>query len=741
MSWVLFYPILDQLQSIAIPVSNLGPYLDTMDRLTSIRSIVFVLDDLLQPEEQLLDPATEHYVEKMRPIRANRDRILDLMVEFVRTHTTCYKGVLRQVQCPGNNSWTFQYQTCPEGYISQILACLPVLDHPTELSERNWAHVIANYHETNLGYVERIILKSQFKEWYGPALTDPGFLQRCQSLRQLEFYMLHPEIFKWAAQLRQEVVSGTNMDHVSLPPLETVQLSAHWGPFGSALDDIALAFGPTLKRFTMVGTMSAPQSTLQLGYQWNLSVITELSTYLSTEILDIDPTFLNQCPTLRIVSLEDDLDNYRVHEVATFPPANLPVLYLLHLTGSPALSFHPDTLHSTKELRFLALKHSKAGNVSYIPTIFELEEAEQVIGQNTEHISGSLDSNDQSPRIPRPKWTWNWYLPNLKDLVLTGEFELRFQFRMLQGCPSIESLSLNIMSTNQEQIVRELTEADFTIDPSIEHPLFEQDEKPGDPSINQDEWSLQDIKQALQRIPIESLLAIDRYFRKWNRRRPLVPIMYRFHGGNHHSHELPLGMEAQTFLWHQTVGPLLDVIQLQTGIHRKTVESLDHPHPAVALKEKRMEHKTVVQAIVEKIKKLPHMQHAVVTWIRQLLAADNNSGNNNKHVPVPPEDTRLRVPSLRVLNLGGYWAIPDSALEVMLGQVFQNVRQLGEIFCTGFSILRWLELTQQMPWLIQADSSRVLGSEPVPIEALPESLLTTQVIYTFGDSTYSFAPV
>ncbi|KAF9322747.1 hypothetical protein BG006_002096 [Podila minutissima] len=40
LSWVLCHPILDQLQSIAIPVSNLGQYLEAMDCLFSLKSIV-----------------------------------------------------------------------------------------------------------------------------------------------------------------------------------------------------------------------------------------------------------------------------------------------------------------------------------------------------------------------------------------------------------------------------------------------------------------------------------------------------------------------------------------------------------------------------------------------------------------------------------------------------------------------------------------------------------------------------
>ncbi|KAG0076770.1 hypothetical protein BGZ92_002254, partial [Podila epicladia] len=88
LSWVLCRPVLDQLQSIAIPVSNQVPYLEAMDCLFSLKSIVFVLDDLLQPSEDLLDSITEEYIEKSRQIQEKCRRTLDLMVKFVQTHTT-----------------------------------------------------------------------------------------------------------------------------------------------------------------------------------------------------------------------------------------------------------------------------------------------------------------------------------------------------------------------------------------------------------------------------------------------------------------------------------------------------------------------------------------------------------------------------------------------------------------------------------------------------------------------------
>ncbi|KAG0339729.1 hypothetical protein BG000_001467 [Podila horticola] len=532
LSWVLCHPILDQLQSMAIPVSNLNIYHDNMDCLSSLKSIVFVLDDLLRLQEHTLDALTQENIEKIRLIREKRDRALGLMVEFVQFHTMRFRDVLRQV---GES--------------------VPTI----------------------------ITLKNQSKESYGPA-ANASFLRRCRSLRELNIFPFFPETFKWAVQTRQEIACGANMDRI-LPPLDTVVLQAFWEPFNNEVDDVALAFGPTLKTLALVGT---------------------------------------------------------------------------------------------NELRFLALEHSWSGTVSYIPSITELEEAEQeAVEQDIELGPGRQDAENHT-WLPRPRWTWDWYLPHLKDLALTGEFALRFQFRMLQGCPSVESLSLNIMSTNEDQVVRELTDADFTIDPSFQHPRLDQDQEKHRPiSKSQDEWSLQDIEQAL------------------------------------------------------------------CMIHRETIEYLDHPHPAVAHKKEQAKHKAKVQSILNTIKEIPGVQHSVASMIRRLLAngSEDNVSVNGFQPTISLEETRLQVPSLQVLNMLGRWAICDAVLEIMLAQVFRNVRNLEEMYCTGFSTLKWLQLTQQMPWLLRAESRRALGMDPVPIEALPESLLTTHVQYIFDTRRFSFATV
>ncbi|KAF9319811.1 hypothetical protein BG003_008105 [Podila horticola] len=250
LSWVLCHPILDQLQSMAIPVSNLNIYHDNMDCLSSLKSIVFVLDDLLRLQEHALDALTQENIEKIRLIREKRDRALGLMVEFVQFHTMRFRDVLRQVLCPANGSWENQYQLCPKSYYSQILAYLPPLDRPTKLNKENWDHFVAHYNDTDLGCVESISLKNQSKESYGPA-ANASFLRRCRSLRELNIFPFFPETFKWAVQTRQEIACGANMDCI-LPPLETVQLQAFWEPFKNEVDDVALAFGPTLKTLALV---------------------------------------------------------------------------------------------------------------------------------------------------------------------------------------------------------------------------------------------------------------------------------------------------------------------------------------------------------------------------------------------------------------------------------------------------------------------------------------------------------
>ncbi|KAG0362808.1 hypothetical protein BGX24_005046, partial [Mortierella sp. AD032] len=62
-------------------------------------------------------------------------------------------------------------------------------------------------------------------------------------------------------------------------------------------------------------------------------------------------------------------------------------------------------------------------------------------GGRDDEYYGVLDS------FLRPKWSWDWHLPELRMLDLTSEFAYRFEFKMPHGCPNLEILRLHMRTT------------------------------------------------------------------------------------------------------------------------------------------------------------------------------------------------------------------------------------------------------------------------------------------------------
>ncbi|KAF8949529.1 hypothetical protein BGZ47_000070 [Haplosporangium gracile] len=94
----------------------------------------------------------------------------------------------------------------------------------------------------------------------------------------------------------------------------------------------------------------------------------------------------------------------------------------------------------------------------YIPPVQELNRSfgiqDRVTNGTRTHVAGA------TVIVERPFWTWDWNLPNLTALHLSSEFAYRFEFRMLQRCPSLEALTLNILMRNVTH-TRTLLEADL----------------------------------------------------------------------------------------------------------------------------------------------------------------------------------------------------------------------------------------------------------------------------------------
>ncbi|KAK3809851.1 MAG: hypothetical protein J3R72DRAFT_499071 [Linnemannia gamsii] len=90
----------------------------------------------------------------------------------------------------------------------------------------------------------------------------------------------------------------------------------------------------------------------------------------------------------------------------------------------------------------------------FIPPI---EEFNQYYGLKD---NATINSTPPSPAITRPTWMWDWHLPALVLLKLASEFTFLFEFRMLDYCPALQSLELE-MRTATGSHSRTITTADM----------------------------------------------------------------------------------------------------------------------------------------------------------------------------------------------------------------------------------------------------------------------------------------
>ncbi|KAF9312417.1 hypothetical protein BG003_006299 [Podila horticola] len=59
----------------------------------------------------------------------------------------------------------------------------------------------------------------------------------------------------------------------------------------------------------------------------------------------------------------------------------------------------------------------------------------------------------------------------------------------------------------------------------------------------------------------------------------------------------------------------------------------------------------------------------------------------------------LVMPSVKRLEIFGRWIMSDEVLEILLGRVFRNLKELSECLTEGYSLDTLIRVTQSMPWL------------------------------------------
>ncbi|KAF8942330.1 hypothetical protein BGZ47_006587 [Haplosporangium gracile] len=490
--WSLGFFILEQLQSLTIHrVYNIKHYIDVVHRLKNLEKVHFLLREICENEFNDDGADGENGATEQLENTIQQD-----VLRFVQEHARLFPGRLKTVDCfDDDRHWADQ--AFVNGLNMEIYRILPPLARLTHLGQDSWPRFWANPGATDLKNVQRISGRELPETWIETLLNDRPLLEQCRGLKYLELATSQQGVFDWAVQERRDreenfsrIITAGNIHSgreslcapgtcqpYGLVPLEQVDFTLILSPFtnnitsytvqySSAIDSLAFAFGQTLRQLTVLmpyREYTINQLYLNIGRGWvDLPALTHLELKMAVNRLVVDPLLLTYCPNLTHLRMTDYTKEYSCQDIVPCQLADLSNLQTLKLSGWPALTFHPATLASTPKLTSLELSIGRSTDqerqrVGFIPP---LEELNRSYGIQDESFQ---EKEEAEVLTILPHWSWGWDLPVLTELLLTSEFALRFEFRMMHGCPVLEALTLDIRSTGRELHTRVLSEADLMV--------------------------------------------------------------------------------------------------------------------------------------------------------------------------------------------------------------------------------------------------------------------------------------
>lgn len=444
LTWALCSP--NNLQELYLPLTELNRYQDLVDQLSSLSSVVFVND--LQLAGASMDDA-------------ERSRLFEGMVKFVERHATLFPNKLRQARCTQTPD---DSNNCPEEIHLKLATVLPPLPAPTFLDYTNWTQFVMRSKEVNLEYVKDIqaVGYPAYKEvqFENRLFTNDGtFLQRCRSLKTVDFDVNELEaqdLFRWAVKEQQEreldIANGRTPK--PLVPLQEVSLRVRSPTQYQIVNDIVPVFGSTLSYLYIHGGSSPSYSDSQAlvvdASGWKLERLGNLILSSSGGPLLLHPDLLLTCPSVKTLVLGDEGAEEYFRGQPTFrylKPAVLEHVTKIELMGTPAAAFHPDTLHTTKNLERLQLIPWDTSMLGRQRNFWDDDDEEEEDDDDEQSEWARHQAQDENrmalwPRVAKPVWTWNWDLPKLTSLSLSFQYAHTLQFKMFQGTPNLTHLQL-----------------------------------------------------------------------------------------------------------------------------------------------------------------------------------------------------------------------------------------------------------------------------------------------------------
>ncbi|KAI9232890.1 MAG: hypothetical protein BYD32DRAFT_465844 [Podila humilis] len=110
-----------------------------------------------------------------------------------------------------------------------------------------------------------------------------------------------------------------------------------------------------------------------------------------------------------------------------------------------------------------------------------------------------------------------------------------------------------------------------------------------------------------------------------------------------------------------------------------------------------------VAKVARKIDKLVNQSsfhsdfEAALAELRLLQARERQEKQDLKRYRVEHPE-HLVMPSIAKLEIYGYWIMSDEVLEILLGRVLRNVRELNECMTEDYSMDTLVRVTQSMSW-------------------------------------------
>lgn len=293
---------------------------------------------------------------------------------------------------------------------------------------------------------------AQILQKVGPVWTE------CRSLEALEIWFYPtPVSFRWAVEEKHRRQQEGHDSKQNLPPLRHITIREYNDTPVVNIDDLAVAFSDSLETIIYdcysgdMGQYEGPNSrfattrvTLTAGHQWvTMPALKSLAIATSKHDLVLDSALLSLCPAVQSLELYSQRRDFNPATRTWDEPVQLPGLMKLQLIGAPAQNFKMDTFASTPLIRSIELAVSEAG----INSLYHME-------------APGYDYHPDLPNSPR-QWSWNWDLPCLTSLVLGAGFANLFEFRMLDGCPSLDFLTLAMAGAHAPRGGRHVRETDF----------------------------------------------------------------------------------------------------------------------------------------------------------------------------------------------------------------------------------------------------------------------------------------